>query len=103
MSTDLDSPSSQNHFSLTENGRENSNNKVHLKKELNLIDAIGIIIGIIIGSGIFISPKGVLKYAGSTGFGIIVWILSGILSTIGALCYAELGIFVSNNYFKLFH
>ncbi|XKL68350.1 hypothetical protein PGB90_003841 [Kerria lacca] len=91
MSTDLDSPSSQNHFSLTENGRENSNNKVHLKKELNLIDAIGIIIGIIIGSGIFISPKGVLKYAGSTGFGIIVWILSGILSTIGALCYAELG------------
>lgn len=81
-------------LSFSGNGKESpgkESDRVQLKKRLRLIDAIGIMVGIIVGSGIFISPKGVLIYAGSPGLGIIVWILSGLLSTIGALCYAELG------------
>ena len=62
-----------------------------LKEQLGLIDAISIIVGIIIGSGIFVTPKGVLLYAGSPGMSIIVWTLSGLLSMVGALCYTELG------------
>lgn len=70
---------------------------VKMKKELGLLDGVAIIVGVIIGAGIFVSPKGVLLYSGSIGVALIVWIISGVLSMVGALCYAELGELVDRN------
>ncbi|XP_031633074.1 Y+L amino acid transporter 2 [Contarinia nasturtii] len=67
------------------------NGKVKMKKQLGLVEGTAIILGIIFGSGIFVSPKGVIKEVNAVGTSLIIWVICGFLSMIGALCYAELG------------
>ncbi|XP_068442449.1 cystine/glutamate transporter [Clinocottus analis] len=64
---------------------------VQLRREIGLLPAMCFVIGTVVGSGIFIAPKGVLVNSGSVGLSLLVWTLCGILSMFGALCYAELG------------
>ena len=68
-----------------------------LKKELTVLYGVGFLISDIIGSGIFLSPNGVIAKAGSYGLALIIWIVSGLMATGGALCYSELGTFVKKS------
>uniref|UniRef100_UPI00358E5BF7 b(0,+)-type amino acid transporter 1-like n=1 Tax=Myxine glutinosa TaxID=7769 RepID=UPI00358E5BF7 len=73
------------------NGKHN-NSVVHLKPRFGLFTGVSIIVGNVLGSGIFISPGGVLYFCQSNvGVALLVWIVCGLLSMMGSLCYAELG------------
>uniref|UniRef100_A0A6J0UDA0 Cystine/glutamate transporter-like n=1 Tax=Pogona vitticeps TaxID=103695 RepID=A0A6J0UDA0_9SAUR len=64
---------------------------VFLRRKITLVRAIALAVGTMVGSGIFISPKAVLKNSGTVGTSLLVWLACGILSLFGALSYADLG------------
>jgi basic amino acid/polyamine antiporter, APA family len=62
-----------------------------LRKELTLFDAVAIVVGTIIGSGIFLIPSFIAAQLNSLGAVLLVWVIGGILTVFGALSLAELG------------
>lgn len=57
---------------------------------LSIGDAVVIVIGIVVGAGIFKTPSIVAASAGNEGIFLLVWVAGGLVSLVGALCYAEL-------------
>jgi len=62
-----------------------------LPRRLGILDAVAIVIGIVIGSGIFLLPNLIARNLPSPTAILAAWIISGVLSFFGALAYAELG------------
>jgi APA family basic amino acid/polyamine antiporter len=63
-----------------------------LERTLGLTDLVLLVIGSVIGSGIFIVPAAVLRQTGGDiGPALLVWLIAGVLSLLGALTYGELG------------
>lgn len=63
----------------------------HLKRSIGLGSALSIIVGTIIGSGIFFKQASVLDSAGSTFMALLAWILAGIITLTAGLTIAEIG------------
>ena len=61
-----------------------------MKKSINLVQGLSIVVGMIIGSGIFLKPAIVLKDAGNPIMALAAWILGGIITLASALTIAEI-------------
>ncbi|KAK1333260.1 hypothetical protein QTO34_006801 [Cnephaeus nilssonii] len=75
-------------------GQERGAGGLRLRREIGLWSGVSLIIGSMVGSGIFMSPQGILVYVGSPGASLVVWVVCGLLATLSALCFAELGALV---------
>ncbi|XP_052010103.1 b(0,+)-type amino acid transporter 1 isoform X3 [Xyrauchen texanus] len=71
--------------------KDSAPEKLKLKTEVGLLGGVSLIAGVMIGSGIFMSPQYVLLYIGSPGASLLIWAASGVLAMLASLCYAELG------------
>lgn len=69
---------------------ENTDNGKSLVRSLRLIDATTIVVGSMIGSGIFIVSAESARLVGAPGWLLLAWLLAGIMTISGALCFGEL-------------
>ncbi|MBZ9608998.1 amino acid permease [Clostridium estertheticum] len=67
-----------------------NNSPKTLKKEIGLLESITLVIGMVIGSGIFFKPSIVFKNAGSPTMGILAWVAGGIITMASGLTIAEI-------------
>src|ERR1022692_3137442 len=67
------------------------NPKPALARDLGVSHASAIVVGTIIGSGIFLVPAEMMQAVGSAWLVYLAWIVGGVLSLAGAITYAELG------------
>jgi APA family basic amino acid/polyamine antiporter len=72
------------------NAEHGADSRHELPRVLNASHATSIVVGIIIGSGIFLVPREMMAAVGSSGMVYAVWIVGGVLSLFGAMTYAEI-------------
>src|SRR5689334_2615466 len=75
---------------MTDQSPDSQDGRFELKRALGVWSAAAIVVGTVIGSGIFLVPNTMVKNVGSPGMVFAVWIFGGILTMFGALTYAEL-------------
>lgn len=69
---------------------ENQQEDNHLKRELGLLDGTMLVVGSMIGSGIFIVSADIARQVGSAGWLTLIWVISGLITVIAAVSYGEL-------------
>jgi APA family basic amino acid/polyamine antiporter len=67
-----------------------------LRKRVNLFDGVSFVAGSMIGSGIFIVSADIARTVGSPGWLMMVWLITGVITVIGALSYGELAAMMPN-------
>ena len=71
--------------------KNNPSETTHLERSLGLRDSLAIVIGSMIGTGIFLKAAPMTQAVGSVFWVTIAWLIAGVLSVLGAMTYAELG------------
>ncbi|AWK07406.1 amino acid transporter [Flavobacterium crocinum] len=66
------------------------NDQEHFKRELGLLDGTMLVVGSMIGSGIFIVSADIARQVGSAGWLTLIWLISGLITIIAAVSYGEL-------------
>jgi len=61
------------------------------RRDLNLQHATSLVVGIIIGTGIFLKSASMAQAVGTPALVLLAWVVAGIVAMLGALCFAELG------------
>ena len=87
-------------FPLSENYSEvdlQENDGQEMGKTVGLVGGISLIVGTMIGSGIFASASAVAEYSVSVGMTLVVWVGCGVLALLTSLCYIELGLSVTKS------
>ena len=87
-------------FPLSENYSKvdlQRNDGQEMEKTVGLVGGISLIVGTMIGSGIFASASAVAEYSVSVGMTLVVWVGCGVLALLTSLCYIELGLSVTKS------
>jgi len=69
---------------------DHSQNQARPQPQLSVFDAVTIVVGLVVGIGIFRTPSIVAANVAYEWLFILVWIVGGLITLVGALCYAEL-------------
>ena len=70
-------------------------NNTKLKKDLGVSAAMALVVGCVIGAGVFFKPYAIYSATGGApGMGMLAWIVGGIASLLGALTFAELAVLI---------
>ena len=75
--------------SLISNGIRDSGTP-KLVRQITFFHAVCLMVGTVIGSGIFVSPVSIISHCHSVGLSLVVWLCAGIVTILAALCYVEL-------------
>lgn len=81
----------------TEGEDTGKGNEKQLKRDMSLLSITALVVGSIIGSGIFFTPSVVLQRSGSVGVSLIAWFLGMFVAVGGGLCYCELSLLMKNS------
>ncbi|XP_057290967.1 b(0,+)-type amino acid transporter 1-like isoform X2 [Hydractinia symbiolongicarpus] len=84
----IDNDDAESEISSNASGEQG---KVGLKREVSFAGCLSLVVGVMIGSGIFATPAVVFKNAGSVGMGLLSWVICGFICILASLCYIELG------------